>query len=161
MHVTIDTWVAVIGGIVAAIVGALLSWLLTRPASARNDAYDKVTGSIEAPAPNARVSKTLSCNGVVTGLQTGLDLWLAVEKEDRIWPKESRPNPGPDNKWAVTLFEDGAADPFSIALYVTDYSASKHIKTWLNNGAATGSYPELKCMPGARRLARVDGLLVQ
>jgi hypothetical protein len=161
MHITQDTWANVIATVLAAILGAVVTWLFSRPASARNMAYDKVTGSIEKPAPGEKVVKSFVCSGVVTGLPADLDLWLAVEKGGRIWPKESRPMPGPDTKWSVQLFEDGAAEPFSVALYVTDRSASKRIQAWLKEGSQTGTYPEMKSLPGARRLARIDGLLVQ
>jgi hypothetical protein len=129
-------------------------------ANLENEASLKVTGSIEEPTPEQSVGKTFRCSGVVTGLQPGLGLWLAVEKGDLIWPKESRPVPGPDNKWTVNLFEDGGPGKFSIALFVADQEASKRIQAWLDEGARTGSYVDMKNLQGARRIARIDGLSV-
>jgi hypothetical protein len=47
--------------------------------AARNEAYDRVAGSFTEPAPHEAVDRTIRCSGVVTGLQPGLTLWLAVE----------------------------------------------------------------------------------
>jgi hypothetical protein len=124
------------------------------------DLVANVTGSIEEPTPNQKVCKTFRCSGVVAGLQEGLSLWLAVEKGVRIWPKESRPVPGTDNKWTVYLFEDGGSDNFSVALFIADQRASKRIQAWLDEGARTGNYVEMKNLQGARRIVRIDGLSI-
>ena len=121
---------------------------------------NEVTGSIEEPTAKQSVGKTFRCSGVVTGLQPGLGLWLAVEKGDGFWPKESRPVVGADNKWTASVFEDGAAGKFSISLFVADQGASKGMQDWLNISAQTGSYREIKSLQGIRRVARIDGLQV-
>jgi hypothetical protein len=127
----------------------------------RLDLMANVSGSIEMPTPHQELGRTFRCSGVVTGLQPGLDLWLAVEKGDGIWPKESRLVPGPDNKWTANVFEDGGLGRFSISLFVADPGASKRIQDWLDDGARTGSYGPMKNPPGtARRIARVDELSV-
>jgi hypothetical protein len=150
-------WPAIIGagGTVAA---ALITAMLTRQASARNKFYDKVTGSITEPQPNAIVSRTFKCSGIVSGMQPGLSLWLLIEAQGFVWPKESKVTPDPDNRWSATVFEDGANEAFGVALFVADSKAEKRIGKWLEAGRATGNYSELKGIPGARRLARVDGL---
>lgn len=136
-------------------------------ANLENEASLKVTGSIEKPTPDQNVGQTIQCSGVVTGLQPGLSLWLAVEKGASVWPKEGRPVPGPDNTWTASLFEDGkqtkeppGSNKFSIALFVADQEASKRIQTWLDEGNRTRSYDEMKDLRGARRIARIDGLSV-
>jgi len=58
--------------------------------AARNEAYDKVTASFTKPQPNQAVGRTFRCSGVVTGLQPGLNLWLAVEAGNLVWPKENK-----------------------------------------------------------------------
>ena len=126
--------------------------------AARTDAYDQVAASFTEPRPNDVVGRTIQCSGVVTGLQPGLSLWLAVEAGDRLWPKESKVLPDAANRWSVPVFEDGMADEFSLSLYVTDGSADRRIRDWLEAGRRTGQYTELRGIPGARRLARVDGL---
>jgi hypothetical protein len=152
-------WAALIG-VIGSVLGSVTTWLLTRPAAVRNDEYDKITGTIDEPSSNQSVGKTFLCSGIVTGLQPGTGLWLAVEVEGRIWPRENRPVPNPDNKWAVRLFEDGRSKVISVSLFVADAKASKRIEKWLEIGRKTGEYPELFGLPGARRIARVDGLQV-
>jgi hypothetical protein len=125
---------------------------------ARNEAYDKVAGSFNEPLPNVVVGRTIRCSGVVTGLQPGLNLWLAVEVGNLIWPKETKVLPDDANKWSVPIFEDGVTEQFAVSLFVADASADRRIKEWLEAGRRAGTYSELKGIPGARRLARVDGL---
>jgi hypothetical protein len=152
-------WAALIG-VAGSILGSLTAWLLTLPAAVRNDAYDKVTGTIDEPSPNQSVAKTFLCSGIVTGLQPGSGLWLVVEVGDRMWPRENRPVPGADNKWAVRVFEDGRSKIVSVSLFVADSKASKRIEKWLEIGRTTGEYPEQFGLPGARRIARVDGIQI-
>jgi hypothetical protein len=104
------------------------------------------------------VGRTIQCSGVVTGLQPGLSLWLAVEAGDFLWPKEGRVLPDAANRWSVPVFEDGMTDEFAVSLYVTDANADGRIRAWLDAGQRTGQFTELRGIPGARRLARVDGL---
>jgi hypothetical protein len=126
--------------------------------AARTDAYDKVAGSFTEPRPNDVVGRTIQCSGVVTGLQPGLSLWLAVEAGDFLWPKESKVLPDATNRWSAPVFEDGMIDEFAVSLHVTDANADRRISDWLEAGRRTGQYTELRGIPGARRLARVDGL---
>jgi hypothetical protein len=150
-------WTAIIGA-AATISAAVITGLFARQASLRNKSYDKVTGSIEEPKPSEKVPRTFKCSGLVTGMQPGLRLWLAVEVGDLVWPKESHVAPDKDNKWSATLFEDGATNTFSVALFVGDSRVDRHIRKWLEAGRRTGRYSELRGIPGARRIARVDGL---
>jgi hypothetical protein len=150
-------WAAIIG-LVGTIVGASIPWLLGRPTAARNKLYDNVMGSIDKPQPGDAVPRTFDCSGSATGVQPGLSLWLAVEVGGQVWPKESKVLPDKDNKWRVKIFEDGASKTFSVALYVADSKADRRIEKWLEVGQQTGAYTELRGIPGARRIARVDGL---
>ena len=125
--------------------------------AAANDSYDKVTGSFNEPKSNEAVGRTIQCSGIVSGLQSGLNLWLVVEAGDLLWPKETKVLPNED-KWCVPIFEDGVTEQFAVSLFVADTSADRRIKEWLEAGRRTGQYSELRGIPGARRLARVDGL---
>ena len=153
-------WAAIIG-VAGTIIGAVIPWLLGRKSAARNETYDKVTGSFNEPQPNEAVGRTIRCSGVVTGLQPGLNLWLAVEVGDLVWPKESKVLPDEANKWSVTIFEDGVTEQFAVSLFVADTSADRRIREWLEAGRRKGKYSELRGIPGGRRLARVDGLRVK
>jgi hypothetical protein len=141
--------------------GAGFKWVLDRPASSRNKAYDKVNGTIDAPLPNATILRTSTCSGVVTGMQpgSGLSLWVAVERGGGLWPRDHRVQWSDKNEWCITLFEDGPLEQkFSVALYVVNTRVDRRITKWLAEGARRGDYPQLNGLPGARRLARVDGV---
>ena len=156
----IDTmWAAIIGA-VGTVAAAVIAGLFasSRQASARTDAYDKVTGSIDEPQPNTTVPRTFKCSGVVTGMQPGLSLWLAVEVGGLVWPRESKVDPDRDNRWTAQVFEDGASEVFAVALFVGDPKVRKRIVKWLEAGRQSGTYADLRGIPGARRIARVDGL---
>lgn len=153
-------WVAIIG-VAGTIIGPVITWLLGRKSAARNETYDHVIGSFTEPTPNEAVGRTIRCSGVVTGLQPGLNLWLVVESGELKWPKESKVQPDQANKWSVTIFEDGATAQFAVSLFVADAGADRRIKEWLEAGRRTGKYSEWREIPGARRLARVDGLRLQ
>ena len=124
----------------------------------RTAQYDKVAGSFTEPVTNAAVSRTIRCSGVVTGLQPGLSLWLAVEAGGFVWPKESVVLPDATNNWSGPIFEDGVTEQFAVSLFVADANADRRIREWLEAGRRTGTYAELRGIPGARRLARIDGL---
>jgi hypothetical protein len=126
--------------------------------AARNEAYDRVAGSFSEPHRDETVGRTIRCSGVVTGLRPGLNLWLAVEVGGLVWPKETKVLPDDTGKWSVPIFEDGVAEQCAVSLYVADARADRRIREWLEGGRRTGKYSELLGLPGARRLARVDGL---
>jgi hypothetical protein len=157
LHAMDTVWTAIIGA-GGTITAAVITGLFARQASVRNRSYDKVTGSINEPKSNETVPRTLKCSGLVTGMQSGLRLWLAVEVGDLVWPKESYVAPDQNNKWSATVFEDGATNTFAVALFVGDSKVDRLIGKWLEAGRRTGTYSDLKGIPGARRIARVDGL---
>lgn len=147
-------------GVGGSVLGSVTAWLLGRPSSIRNDAYDKVRGAIHEPHPNDNPGKTILCSGTVTGMQPGLSLWLAVEVGEKVWPKENRPVLDQDNHWSVTIFEDGRSKVIAIGLFVADAKSSRWIEKWLEAGQKVGQYREVVGIPGARRIARVDNIQI-
>ena len=121
------------------IAGALITALFARQEFLRNKSYDKVTGSINEPQPDESVRRIFNCSGVVTGIQHGLNLWLVVEVGDLVWPKENKITPNEEHKWSATVFEDGAAETFALALFVADSNANRRIEDWLETGRSTGT----------------------
>ena len=134
---------------------ALLGDASTLPSVVDND---KVTGTIDYPETGQVVRRTFKCSGTVAGMQRGLSLWLAVEVGPLVWPKESVVTPDQDNKWSATVFEDGASEAFAVGLYVGDSTVDIRIRNWFEVGKRTGIYSELKGIPGARRVARIEDL---
>ena len=84
-------------------------------------------------------------------------LWLAVEANGFVWPKEVEVHIDKD-RWSGTIFEDGATKKFSIALLIAHPDADTFIRKWLEEGRRKGAYAEMKGIPGTERVARVDGL---
>ena len=131
------------------------------PVTPLPDAFNKVKGSIDDPTRGQLVRPTFECSGAVTGMDSTLSLWLAVEAGGRVWPKENKVVVDQNNRWSATVFEDGAVNEFAVGLYLGDAAVDTWILKWLERGRRTGSYPELKGMRGARRLDRVDGLRLE
>ncbi|NRR30933.1 hypothetical protein HSX11_12160 [Oxalobacteraceae bacterium] len=119
---------------------------------------DGVEAMIHAPHRNDHVDTTFVCSGCATGLQPGLHLWLAVEVEGRLWPKESEVSVKEDGSWSKTIFEEGQAGEFSLSLWATNGSGDRYIRNWLEQSDRSGNYHELRRTQGMRRLARVNGL---
>jgi hypothetical protein len=125
------------------------------------EAFDKVKGTIEDPRSGQVVGPTFQCSGAVSGMDPTLSLWLVVEVGNLKWPKENKAVVDQENRWSATIFEDGAVNEFSVALFLGDSSVDKRILKWLERGRHTGTYSELKGIPGARRLDRVDRLRLE
>lgn len=118
-----------------------------------------LTGSIEEPKPNQTVSRrTFVCKGRVNGVGPQTHLWLAVEANNHIWPKEREVHVLADGTWENTIYEDGATDKFSISLLSATPAAEKQIDDWIEAGKKSGQYAELNGIPAAERIARVDGI---
>jgi hypothetical protein len=124
----------------------------------RRTSLDWAKGEIGEPKPDQDVEATFCCSGWVDGLGPGSHLWLAVEVEGRIWPKEREVLVEKDGSWKETIYEEGRTPTFSLSLFVADNRANKRIRAWLDKGDETGRYEELRRLPGTRRIARVDGL---
>ena len=123
--------------------------------------FDKVKGTIEEPKPKQVVGPTFHCSGTVNGMAPTFSLWLVVEVGNLKWPKENKVVVDQENRWSATIFEDGAANEFSVALFLGNSAVDKRILKWLERGRRTGTYAELKGIPGARRLDRVDKLRLE
>ena len=116
-------------------------------------------GSIIEPHLGETVARrTFHCNGTATGVGPESHLWLAVEVNNRVWPKERELHVLADGSWENTVYEDGATDKFSLSLLSANADAEKQITQWIEAGKKTGQYAELVGIPGTERLARIDGL---
>jgi hypothetical protein len=116
-------------------------------------------GTIFEPRPNQTVRRTIKCSGSATGIRPDMHLWLAIESNGFMWPKETRLQVDKDNQWQTTLFEDGASKRFSVALLVANPEGDMAILKWLEDGKKNnGEYTEMKAFSGTIRIARVDGL---
>ena len=121
-------------------------------------ALDRVRGKIEQPTLNQEVGKDFRCAGKVEGGGAGCHLWLAVEIDGFIWPKERELLVDEEGRWEDTVYEQGSAGKFSISLYAANDRANRRIRAWLDRGDRTNHYSRLRRLPDTRRLQRVDGL---
>jgi hypothetical protein len=120
---------------------------------------DSVKGDITSPVALQSVPRAFQASGSATDVGSNIHLWLAVEANALIWPKEGEIFADESGGWAATIFEDGATELFSLSLLAADRRAHKKIEAWLNSGKRSkGKYKELTSLPGTRRVARVDGL---
>jgi hypothetical protein len=146
------------------ILAPLLGYIITDLVARRSLASDtekfpqRPRAKIDEPLPNQIVKRTINCSGSATGIQPGMHLWLAVEANGFIWPKEGEVVLDKENQWRATIFEDGATKRFAVALLVTGPEGDKTIREWLEDGRCKGEYVEMKGIGGAERIARVDGL---
>lgn len=119
---------------------------------------DVVKGEILEPQPGQSVEKTFPCLVRVEDLDARCHLWLAVEIDGQIWPKERELRLEEDGTWRGTVREEGRTEAFSLSLFAASDKSSKAIRAWLDRGDATGSYDAFSRLPGTRRLASIDGL---
>ena len=119
---------------------------------------DWVRGDIDEPKPDQVVGSTIHCSGWVEGMGSKCHLWLAVETLGFVWPKEREIPVDADGTWKETIYEQGAAKPFSISLFAADDRAHKRIRAWLDRGDETGDYKQMRRLPGTRRIAKIDNL---
>ena len=129
-----------------------------RPPALPPVAPQRPRATIDAPSPNQIVVGTIPCNGSATGIQPDMHLWLAVEANGFIWPKEGEVYVDTEDRWSATIFEAGAAKEFSVALLIANSEANKVIRAWLEKGRRNGEYALMKRISGTERLARADGL---
>jgi hypothetical protein len=119
---------------------------------------DAVTAEITSPVASQSVPRAFRAAGSASRVGVNVHLWLAVEANGLIWPKEGQIIPDDSGSWTATVFEDGATDLFSLSLLVADRRAHRNIEAWLDSGKRSGMYAELTSLRGTRRVARVDDL---
>lgn len=123
-------------------------------------ALDWVTGEIKEPQASEVVTNKISCSGWAEGLGLNLHLWLVVEIKGvkGIWPKEGEILTSRNGFWRKTIWEDGTKDSFSLSLFIANEKANGRIRAWLDKCDQSGNYPELRRLPGLRRLDQVKDL---
>jgi hypothetical protein len=127
----------------------------------------KVKGKIEVPERGHTVGNTFVCAGKVAeeGVHiwqgAGIHIWLAVEVNGSIWPRERPLQVGQDGKWSTEVYEDGLVSKFSLILIAADEVAHVKIEEWLDRGKREGKYEGMNNIEGMVRLNRVDNLRLE
>jgi hypothetical protein len=118
-----------------------------------------VEGEITQPTPGQHVGDTFICSGSTSVPKLpDVYLWLAVEIEGRIWPKETEVKVKDDGSWTRTVFEEGTNETFALSLFAANPGGHRYLKTWLTACDKQGKYPELRRTAGMIRLSRVTAL---
>ncbi len=103
----------------------------------------------------------IQCAGKVAKLyrESGMHLWLAVEVNGHIWPKEPEVEVRPDGGWTAAVYQDAPYTPFSLDLLVADENAHRKIMRWVEDGKAQGgNFDKMDWFEGTLRIDRIDGL---
>jgi hypothetical protein len=121
----------------------------------------KVSGKIEEPIHGSPLSNTFQSAGTLVGFKEdeGVHIWLAVEVNGKIWPKEKELQVDMNGKWSTNVYEDGSGSKFSLILIAADEVAHTKILAWLDSGKRDGSrYETMYAIEGIVRLDRIDDL---
>jgi hypothetical protein len=126
-------------------------------------ALSNLSGRIETPKIGDTLPQVFASTGWVSGMKegSGVHLWLAAEKDGRLWPKGREIPVGKDGKWSATVMEEGREPSFSLALIATGEVANGKILTWMADNEANGKYPSMDGVQGIVKLHRVDKLVVK
>ncbi|MGZ6268760.1 MAG: hypothetical protein ACXWNR_09405 [Candidatus Limnocylindrales bacterium] len=149
------------GALLLELVGAVIGLYRATPFFQTADSGDgpsRLKGRIDQPTRDQTVERTFDCRGFATGIRPPSHLWLAVEANGFMWPKERPVVLGEDHQWTAQVYEDGRSPKFDLSLLVADAEGDQAIRAWLNEGSRTGDYPEVKSFPGVQRLDRVGPL---
>ncbi len=153
--------IAAIGGIIVALIQKYGRGGSAASSPTVEASLDRVKGGIDKPIQNQVVARTCRCSGWAREVGPGIYLWLAVEVNGLIWPKEGEIHLDRNKRWETTIFEDGATDQFSLSLLAANEDAHNQILDWFQTGFGTGAYAELRRIAGTRRIDRVDGLRLE
>lgn len=124
----------------------------------RQLSFEAVKGTISEPLEGQAVSANFTASGTANNLGRGITLWLTVEIGDRIWPKDGAIFVDLHGQWSQPVFEDGVAGQVGLSLWAVNSEADRKLRAWLDGGNRTRTFPELRPLPGMKRLARVLGL---
>lgn len=114
------------------------------------------TGSIISPTGERPVSEELFVRGAIYNLSSDKNLWIAVRKGRLMWPKEPEVQ-AVGESWSVVVYEGGtpSGGSFQLVLLSVDQTGDAKIREWIRVGKATGSFPGLRLIPGAKELDSV------
>jgi hypothetical protein len=124
----------------------------------RQFTFEAVQGAISEPHDGQVVQANFTASGSAQNIGKRIYLWLTVEIDDKIWPKESRLFVDIHGQWSQPVFEDGDVNQFGLSLWAVNSEADRKLQAWLDQGNRTRVFPELRPLPGMKRLARVRGL---
>jgi hypothetical protein len=100
-------------------------------------------GTISSPADGATVTRAFTAEGTLEDIPEDRHVWLAVEVEGLLFPKE--PEVSVEPHWLEQSVESG--DPpggtLSLVLLMVDESGQRQIENWLAHGRSSGEFAGL------------------
>ena len=119
-------------------------------------------GEILRPVDDENVGRSFQVSGELSGIPEGGHIWLAVEVNNTLWPKEPEISAS-DRRFSKQIIEGGSYPDgvFTLSLLLVSSEGQAAIEEWLENGRNTGEYPGLEDIPGSARLDVVDGLRLE
>jgi hypothetical protein len=123
-----------------------------------SNTFEDATGTIAQPRDRGVVKRSFEVSGIEHNVGKGVYLWIAVEIDGKIWPKEGRVTIDDNGQWSVLVFEDGHPNQFGLSLWAANAAANIQLHQWLDRSSDTGDYPAFQLVRGMARLDRVQGL---
>jgi hypothetical protein len=114
-------------------------------------------GRLELPRDGDEVGGLIEVRGHVTGWRHGCTLWIAHRRQQggAFWPKRPEIRPDVRGNFAVSVFEGGPSGRVVISLLAVSAVQGQNFEKWLQNGEATGHFPEFYPTSADRELAKV------
>ena len=122
------------------------------------NAYQNASGTINRPTEGSVVNPNIDASGSAQNAGNDVYLWLAIEINGKIWPKEGRVAIDRNGNWSQRVFEDGHPVQFGLSLWATNAEGDRELQAWLINSANNHDYREIAPLSNMKRLARVQGL---
>ncbi len=162
----VDTKWLIVGGIVAALVGAVVTGLfairtkqIPEPPAPVRPSQSKAV--IQQPKSSETVGRTFVVSGDLGEMPEGYHVWLGIEIGALLWPKEPEIPIG-DRHFSVKIVEGGnpPGGRFSLTLFQVSSEGQKRIADWVDTGRRTGDWPGLdpRDLNGFSQLDHADDL---
>jgi hypothetical protein len=166
----IDTKWLILGGIVAAVLGALVTALLSGfftirakqiPEPRPPTTPAQSTGSIQHPSAGETVGRSFIVSGELGEIPKDYHIWIGIEIGALLWPKEPEVSRN-DRRFSIKIVEGGNPPNgrFSLTLFQVFQEGHQNIANWIETGRNTGEWPGLDVhnLIGFSQLDRVDDL---
>lgn len=139
---------------------AAVSYLVHGSTPEDPNAFLDADGTINTPKDDETVKRQFVASGTVQNVRKGVYLWLAVETDGLIWPKEHHLTKIDANgNWSQVVSQDSNnTKQFDLKLFATNNEADVQLRAWLNEAIRTGNYPGMRRLDGMKELRRVSGL---
>lgn len=127
----------------------------------RLEGNNNASGEIRAPKDAQEVSSSLVVEGELSPIPPAHHVWLALETEGLLFPREPE-IPARAGHFELEIEpEEAPGEPFSLVLMLVGAKGQRAIEYWLLQGALGEGYPGFERVPGATRLAAVNGLVLR